>query len=433
MKKLLKVIAVIGFVFQFAILSCSFSPKKVDDSNLLKDFPPLEWSDDYVFGSTLYPPRICVWNSQNGKLIRQYDFFKAGSSDSFFKNGGKWLRLKAENLQPVNKSIWFITYGNQCSLVKLNLETGKIKSVDLKQEFDYIAFIPEANGGEGAILVVPFAQYKQNVYIRLFDLEMNLLQEYVLEPSDLHILTAEGQYKDGFYYFCASCHCDVKSPEPADGTYKIIKLNLSSSDYEIIKLKTNQIFESSFLETNMPTLRKEYYSTSFSVKPGKSDNGNFMVAVDFIGGDVGRFLFETNDLSEAKFSYTGKKLLYSDRVEVFPRMYFQMNENYSMIGNYCGDLYAIFYGESKDDIVFIPDAEPSFCMKDNSVWSAKNPYKYSSASDEWILDGEGMYKIDIENNSVYLYSSDGLCTKLNPTVFQKESHLNSLNLGVDVQ
>ena len=108
MKKLLKVIAVIGFVFQFAILSCSFSPKKMDDSNLLKDFPPLEWSDDYVFGSTLYPPRICVWNSQNGKLIRQYDFFRAGSSDSFFKNGGKWLRLKAENLQPVNKSIWFI-------------------------------------------------------------------------------------------------------------------------------------------------------------------------------------------------------------------------------------------------------------------------------------------------------------------------------------
>lgn len=396
------------FLFIAITSCCAFSPRKKDDSDLLKDFLPLEWNDDYVFGSTQYPPRICVWNSKSGQLVQQYDFFKAKNLDSFFKNGGRWLRL--QTMQVIDKNIWFITLGNQCSLIKLDIETGKIKYQDLKSSFEYLVYIPEANEGNGAVLVAPFAQYEQDVDIRLFDLNMNLLQNYILKPSDLHLLTIEGQYKDGCYYFCAGCHRDIKTSEPKDGTYKIVKLDLSSDSYEIIPLKTKQVLGDALPGTYMPTLRKDYYTTSFSVKPGKSDKGAFMVAVDFIGDDVGRFLFESYDLSSGVFSYSGHKIIYSeDNVDLFPRMYFQMNDKYSMIGNYSGDIsYSVFYSDKKNKIVFLPNVTITYRdMKDNCVWCAKNSYKYLDTSKEWIYDGEGIYKVDLENEKVYLYSEDG--------------------------
>lgn len=395
------------FLFIAITSCCAFSPKKRNDSDLLKDFLPLEWNDDYVFVSTQYPPRICVWNSQSGELVRQYDFFKSDNLDSFFKEGGRWLFLQTEILQIINKSIWFITLGNQCSLVKLDIETGKIRYQDLKSSFEYLVYIPEANEGNGAVLIAPFAQYKQDVNIRLFDLNMNLLQNYILEPSDLHLLTIEGQYKDGCYYFCAGCHRDIKTSEPKDGTYKIVKLDLSSDSYEIIPLKTKQVLGDALPGTYMPTLRKDYYSTSFSVKPGKSDKGTYMIAVDFIGGDIGRFLFESYDLSSGCFLFTDKKIIHSEDGDVFPRLFFLLDDEYIMVGNDSGNLYTVFFEDKKNSAVFMPNTKTSFFMKDNCVWCAKNSYKYLDTSKEWIYDGEGIYKVDLENEKVYLYSEDG--------------------------
>ena len=61
------------------ISCCYFSPNVKKDSELITDFEPLEWSDNYVFGTTFYPPRISVWNSCDNRLIRHYDFFKSES------------------------------------------------------------------------------------------------------------------------------------------------------------------------------------------------------------------------------------------------------------------------------------------------------------------------------------------------------------------
>ena len=389
------------------ISCCSFSPAQKKDKDLFSDFEPHEWKDKYIFGATQYPPEIVVWNSQTRALEYKYSFFKAKDAESFFKNGGRWITI--QKMLIVNKSIYCLAFGNQFSLVKIDVETGKLIFIDLKQRYDYMEYIPEANNGNGALLIVPYAQYMQDFNILLLDLEGDLLQSYFVEAADIDILSANGHCKNGCYYFCAGSHKNNNSITPSDGTYKIIKINLSSEESEIIPLETHQLIENDFLINNMPTLDIENYITSFSVKPGFSDANKYLISVDFIGKDVGRFLFETKDLSERMFSYTENKIIYSeDNIKLFPRMYFQIGNQYSMIGNYGDDLYSIIFNTEKKKKCYLPDSEVIFMdVKEHNIWCAKNSYYYSDEKNEWIYDGEGIYKVDLESQKVSLYKSDG--------------------------
>lgn len=397
-------------MFFLQTVSCRLIvPSLKNDSDLISDFKPLEWSDDYVFGNTRYPPRISVWNSKTARLVRNYDFFKADSEESLFNDGGRWLMLYA--MLVIEKNVWCIALGNQSNLVKIDVESGEVKRIALEKRYIYLVYIPEADGGRGGILLVPFAQYKEDVSIKLFSLNGDLLRDYTLSASDLDILTANGQYKDGFYYFCAGVHEHSLPGEPPSGIYKLVKLNLQSDDCEIISLQTEKILGKDFVKNNLPPeFYKESYLTSFSVKQGKSSDGNFMVAFDFLNSnDTGRFLFETPDLLSGDYSYTGKNMVSSkDDVEIFPRMYFKSENQYSSVGNYGGDLYAVFFNDSEKDIFFMPNAEEIFMdEKDDNVWCVKNSYSYSSESRKWIYDGDGIYKVDLKNRDVILYLNDG--------------------------
>lgn len=395
-------------LFFLIFTSCDLFPKSVrKDSELITDFVPLEWSDDFVFGATQYPPRISLWDSKTCKLVMHYDFFRADNEAAFFNGEGSWLSLIT--MLVVDKTIWCIALGNQCSLVKIDIETGKIKFIDLEKKYDYLEVIPEVDNGKPGILVIPFAQYMADVDIKLFSLDGVLLHKYGLSASDLHILSAAGQYKDNCYYFCAGSHLYEEYGEPSSEIFKVVKLNLLSDEWEVIPLNTVNILGKEFMETNISQICNSQYSTSFSVKPGYFSDGKFAIALDFIGEDIGRFLFETDDLLTGVYSYTGKNIIYSvDNVKIFPRMYFKIENQYSLIGNYSNDLYAVFFDDSRKDIFYMPNTEIIFMDSNfDEVWCAKNSYSYLDKEKTWIYDGEGIYRIDLKNKSIKLYSQDG--------------------------
>ena len=389
------------------ISCCYFSPNLKKDSELITDFEPLEWSDDYVFGTTFYPPRISVWNSCDNRLIRHYDFFKSKSESELFNNNGRWLEIVT--MQIIKKSIWCITTANQCSLVKIDIETGKITFIDLKKSYEQLEYIPEANNGKGAVLVVPYAQYKTDFQIKLFDLDGSLLATYNIQASDLDILTATGQYKNGAYYFCASTHKYVKTDETSDGIYKIIKLDLESYTNEVIELNKEKVIGKNFIKNNFPQLYDKEYLTSFSVKNRNSLSNSYMIAIDFINDDVGRFLFETDDLVSGNYIYTGSNIIYSnDNIKIFPCRYYKYDSQYIMIGNYGCDLYSIFFDNSVKETFFMPNAGIIFMdLKDDAVWCSKNAYSYSKELKKWEFEKEGIYKVNLKNKDVSLYFSDG--------------------------
>ncbi|MCQ2592620.1 MAG: hypothetical protein MJ188_07525 [Treponema sp.] len=405
-------------LFLSILSSCSFFVKVPKDSELITDFSPLEWNDDYVFGATLYPPRITVWDSQSKKVVRHYDFFKAASEEAFFNNEGRWIC--PQSMLVVGKTIWCIAKANQCSLVKIDVETGKCEFIDLEKNYDYLEYIPEANNGKGGILVVPQAQYyKQNISIKLFGLNGKLLFTYKISDTDTNILSAAGQTKNGCYYFCTATDKDKGPGEPNNDVYKIVKLNLLNGKNEIIPIETEKLLGKDFVKNTMPSIYNKTYLSSLSIKKSNCSNDKIMVAVDFIDNQVGRFLFETDDLSLGQFTYSGKNIIVpKETLPLFPRMYFKNDNQYSMIGNDGDDLYAIFYNDSKNDICYMPRGDVIYIEeKDDAVWCAKNTYKYSNISKKWVYDDEGIYKVDLKQKTVTLYLSDGSSKEIDKDVF----------------
>ena len=108
-------------------------------------------------------------------------------------------------------------------------------------------------------IVVPFIQYMQNFDIKVSDLSGNLIKVFSIDASDINILNASGQYKDGSYYLCTAKHLYICPGEPADGTYKIIKLNLQTGTYEIIPVQTQKLLGNSFIKNIMPNLCNSQY------------------------------------------------------------------------------------------------------------------------------------------------------------------------------
>lgn len=401
-------------VLMLFISCCSFSPSKKKDSEVISDFLPLEWNDDYVFGASQYPPRITVWNSRDGSLVRKYNFFTAKNEESFFNNEGRWLRL--HTMQIIDRNIWCIAFGNQCNLIRINVETGEVKFINLEKSYEYLEYIPNGNSDNGAILVVPFAQYMQDFEIKLFDLSGELQKSFSITGTDLDILSASGQYKDGCYYFCAATHNAIGPGEPSLNIYRIIKLNFQSGIYEIISLQNSNILDDNFVEKNMSGLFNSQYTTSLAVKCIKNGDENYLIALDVVGFDdsfgdydAGRFLFETKDLSSGVFSYTGKKLIDSkDYVKIFPRMYFKTLQQYSMIGNDGDDLYTVFFEDSGKDIFYMPNSETIYMnAKGENIWCSKNAYYYSNTNKKWIYEYEGIYRIDLCEKKVILYLENG--------------------------
>lgn len=406
--RLIPILALILF-----ISCCSFSPKKAKDCDIIPDFQPLEWSENYVFGATQYPPRISVWNSQNGKLIQQYNFYTADKADDFFENAGKWLRVHTMDI--VDKNIWCITFGNQCSLVKIDVQTGNVKFIDLEEQYEYLEYIPDVNDGKGGLLVVPFAQYMQDFKLKLFDLDGNLIKLIKIKAADIDILTAKGQFKNGYYYFCAATHEHIQSGEEPFDAYKIIKIDFETRNYEVIPLSAEKLMGKNFIKNNMPEICKEY-TTSFSVKSEKTSDESYLIAVDFIGFDnhlndydAGRFLFETKDFASDNFVYTDKNIISSkDNVDIFPRIYNKTDNYYSMIGNDGDNLYAVFYNDSGKDYVYMPYGETIFMdVTENIIWCSKNSYYYSEETKKWFFENDGIYKVDLKEKKVTLHLSDG--------------------------
>lgn len=410
-----KNICIVSFIYLILLFTnCSFFQTEKRDSDFITDFDSLEWNENYIFAASQYPPQISVWNSDSKKLVRNYDFFKADSGEHFLQNGGKHLQLYT--MQVIKKNIWCIVAGNQCSLVKIDVETGKTSFIDLKKNYEHLEYIPQGDGGNGAILVAPFVQYNHDFEIKLFNLSGEIIHTYKIAACDIDFLTAKGQYKDGYFYICANTYNYVGPGEPSGEIYKLIKLNLLSDENEIIDFQTSKILEKDFIKNNISEVYKKQYLTSFSLKSGDYLTDDYMIALDIIGSNnsgyvEGRFLFETNDLVSGNYYYTGINLIDTrDEIGIFPRMYIKTENQYSMIGNDGNDLYAVFYNYSKKDIYCMSNSNIIFMDKRNDiVWCSKNPYLYLNESKKWIYDNEGIYKVDLRNKKVSLYLNDGSC------------------------
>ena len=152
------------FIFILTFGGCTFySPKP--DRYYFNKMEPIEWKDEYVFSATWYPSQIQVWNSKTNKLEHTYEL--CTDNENWVNNKSRYMDVFCMSV--INKCIWFVGVGLQTSLIRLEVETGEMKYIDLDFDPEEVVAIPEGNNGKGAIVVASYADPRFGVKVNVLD------------------------------------------------------------------------------------------------------------------------------------------------------------------------------------------------------------------------------------------------------------------------
>ena len=415
MKSLLKIILILLQYLFF--ISCEMDPaySTKPDSYYFNKMQPLEWKDNYVFTATNTPQQIQVWDGEKGKLIHTYSL----STDVTKWGEGTQRALDILDMEVINKSVWIICSGKQRNLIKLDVETGEMKYIELDCSVLYLKGIVSGNRGNGCVVVATRTDSRVGMGIRILDLQGNVIEKYDIKQDDLDIVNLRGmRYINDEYIMTVYKFSELNYTDKNQKGYWILKLK-ENGEYFFEEVLFEKVLSESFMSKNVIQETSEFI-TAFTMEDYVNNHDKIFVGLSIVDMyNCQRFLFEY-DYQLSEFIY--KDICYKKEDG---RAIYSVGENGEYIfitgrvlhdGIYNGletGLYPSAGGEQQKR-VRLPNANQLYCtMKEDCAWFSKNLYTQDAVTLKWDKSNTPqIYKLDYKEQQVYQYKADGSYTIL---------------------
>ena len=230
-------------------LSCEMDPaySTKPDSYYFNKMQPLEWNDNYVFTATNTPQQIQVWDGEKGKLVHTYSL----STDVTKWGQGTERALDILDMAVINKSVWIICSGKQRNLIKLDVETGEMKYIELDCSVLYLKGLVSGNKGNGCVVVATRTAPKVGIAIRILDLEGNVLNKYNVKHEDIDVVDIKGmRYINDEYILTMSKFNEFNYIENEQKGFSLLKLK-ENEEYFIEEISFDKVLSNSFVTNNV--------------------------------------------------------------------------------------------------------------------------------------------------------------------------------------
>lgn len=414
MKSLLKIILILLQYLFF--ISCEMDPaySTKPDSYYFNKMQPLEWNDNYVFTATNTPQQIQVWDGEKGKLVHTYSL----STDVTKWGQGTERALDILDMTVINKSVWIICSGKQRNLIKLDVETGEMKYIELDCSVLYLKGLVSGNKGNGCVVVATRTAPKVGIAIRILDLEGNVLNKYNVKHEDIDVVDIKGmRYINDEYILTMSKFNEFNYIENEQKGFSILKLK-ENEEYFIEEISFDKVLSNSFVTNNVIQQSAEFI-TVFEMEDYVNDYDTIYVELSLIDMyNCQRFLFEydyqLNEFVYKDICYNKKdsRTMYSvAKNKDF--IFITGNSSYEGYNGLETGLYLSTGGEQQKR-VRLPNANQLYCtMKEDCTWFSKNLYTQDPITLKWNKSNKPqIYKLDYKDQQVYQYSADGSYTIL---------------------
>lgn len=398
-------------------LSCEMDPAYSTklDSYYFNKMQPLEWNDNYVFTATNTPQQIQVWDGEKGKLVHTYSL----STDVTKWGQGTERALDILDMAVINKSVWIICSGKQRNLIKLDVETGEMKYIELDCSVLYLKGLVSGNRGNGCVVVATRTDSRVGMGIRILDLQGNVIEKYDIKQDDLDIVNLRGmRYINDEYIMTVYKFSELNYTDKNQKGYWILKLK-ENGEYFFEEVLFEKVLSESFMSKNVIQETSEFI-TAFTMEDYVNNHDKIFVGLSIVDMyNCQRFLFEY-DYQLSEFIY--KDICYKKEDG---RAIYSVGENGEYIfitgrvlhdGIYNGletGLYPSAGGEQQKR-VRLPNANQLYCtMKEDCAWFSKNLYTQDAVTLKWDKSNTPqIYKLDYKEQQVYQYNADGSYTIL---------------------
>ena len=393
-------------------LSCEMDPAHSTnpDSYYFNKMQPLEWKDTYILAATNTPQQIQVWDSETGKLVHTYSL----STDVTKWGQGTERALDILDMTVINKSVWIICSGKQRNLIKLDVETGEMKYIELDCSVLYLKGIVSGNRGNGCVVVATRTDSRVGMGIRILDLQGNVIEKYDIKQDDLDIVNLRGmRYINDEYIMTVYKFSELNYTDKNQKGYWILKLK-ENGEYFFEEVLFEKVLSESFMSKNVIQETSEFI-TAFTMEDYVNHHDKIFVGLSIVDMyNCQRFLFEY-DYQLSEFIY--KDICYKKEDG---RAIYSVGENGEYIfitgrvlhdGIYNGletGLYPSAGGEQQKR-VRLPNANQLYCtMKEDCAWFSKDLYTQDPITLKRDKSQKPqIYKLDYAEQQVYQYNYDG--------------------------
>ncbi len=381
----------------FLLLGCSSCvfEDKTPDNQVFTSFEPLEWSDNYIFAATNYPPSIQVWDKESCKLIKNYSLVKN------YKNN--YRELFIWDMEVLGHCVWFTASGYQKNTIRFDIETGRLNYIQLDCKPEFIEICKERN----SVFVSTFSAKHVGVAIRELDIQGNILNKYDIKHDDIKLSEVAGaRYVNGNYYLTASKDNDYSKEKQDEIGYRV--LCLKDSNYLIKELCKDTLIK--YIEISL-----DKYISSFRMIQSYSNTAPIFAELNIVhGSECSRYLYRINSFEPFDAEYTGIK--YDGESA---RAMFSVTEKDESIywtgrllhGDITGLECARYSSQGGEELssVKMPEANQLYCARfEDCTWFSRDVYTQDDETLEWDKTGSPkIYKVDFTTNKVLLYNSDG--------------------------
>ena len=397
-------------------ISCEMDPaySTKPDSYYFNKMQPLEWNDNYVFTATNTPQQIQVWDGEKGKLVHTYSL----STDVTKWGQGTERALDILDMAVINKSVWIICSGKQRNLIKLDVETGEMKYIELDCSVLYLKGLVSGNKGNGCVVVATRTAPKVGIAIRILDLEGNVLNKYNVKHEDIDVVDIKGmRYINDEYILTMSKFNEFNYIENEQKGFSLLKLK-ENEEYFIEEISFDKVLSNSFVTNNVIQQSAEFI-TVFEMEDYVNDYDTIYVELSLIDMyNCQRFLFEydyqLNEFVYKDICYNKKdsRTMYSvAKNKDF--IFITGNSSYEGYNGLETGLYPAAGGEQQKR-VRLPNANQLYCtMKEACAWFSKDLYTQDAVTLKWDKSNTPqIYKLDYKEQQVYQYNADGSYTIL---------------------
>ena len=397
-------------------ISCEMDPaySTKPDSYYFNKMQPLEWKDTYILTATNTPQQIQVWDSEKGKLVHTYSL----STDVTKWGQGTERALDILDMAVINKSVWIICSGKQRNLIKLDVETGEMKYIELDCSVLYLKGLVSGNKGNGCVVVATRTAPKVGIAIRILDLEGNVLNKYNVKHEDIDVVDIKGmRYINDEYILTMSKFNEFNYIENEQKGFSLLKLK-ENEEYFIEEISFDKVLSNSFVTNNVIQQSAEFI-TVFEMEDYVNDYDTIYVELSLIDMyNCQRFLFEydyqLNEFVYKDICYNKKdsRTMYSvAKNKDF--IFITGNSSYEGYNGLETGLYPAAGGEQQKR-VRLPNANQLYCtMKEDCAWFSKDLYTQDAVTLKWDKSNTPqIYKLDYKEQQVYQYNADGSYTIL---------------------
>ena len=416
MKKRIPQILILILLQYLFFISCEMDPaySTKPDSYYFNKMQPLEWKDTYILTATNTPQQIQVWDSEKGKLVHTYSL----STDVTKWGQGTERALDILDMAVINKSVWIICSGKQRNLIKLDIETGEMKYIELDCSVLYLKGLVSGNKGNGCVVVATRTAPKVGIAIRILDLEGNVLNKYNVKHEDIDVVDIKGmRYLNDEYILTMSKFNEFNYIENEQKGFSLLKLK-ENEEYFIEEISFDKVLSNSFVTNNVIQQSAEFI-TVFEMEDYVNDYDTIYVELSLIDMyNCQRFLFEydyqLNEFVYKDICYNKKdsRTMYSvAKNKDF--IFITGNSSYEGYNGLETGLYPAAGGEQQKR-VRLPNANQLYCtMKEDCAWFSKDLYTQDAVTLKWDKSNTPqIYKLDYKEQQVYQYNADGSYTIL---------------------